>query len=99
MHTVKVIDFSDTTVEQRPFPHFCSKKVFSPALEKDLYNWLSSTTIWELTRTEFYEQYEFSLLHVTLPSSLRCLIEDGLVEAVKKQIEATFEASGLSCRH
>ncbi|GAB3644135.1 cyclophane-containing peptide 2OG-Fe(II) oxygenase YhhC [Spirosoma arcticum] len=95
MHTAKVIDFSDTIIEQRPFPHFCAKQVFSPALEKDIYNWLSSTTIWELTRTEFYEQYEFSLLHITLPSNLRYLIEDGLVRAVKEQIEATFEVSGL----
>ncbi|GAB2563501.1 cyclophane-containing peptide 2OG-Fe(II) oxygenase YhhC [Spirosoma areae] len=95
MHTVKVIDFSDTIVEERPFPHFCSKSVFSPALEKDLYSWLSSTIIWELTRTEFYEQYEFSLLHVKLPSKLRCLVEDGLINAIKAQMEATFEVNGL----
>ena len=95
MNTVKVIDFSDTTIEQSPFPHFCAKSVFSSALEKDLYTWLSSTIIWELTRTEFYEQYEFSLLHVTLPSNLRCLIADELIDAVKEQIEVTFEVSGL----
>ena len=95
MHTDKVINFSETKVDQRPFPHFCSKSVFSPTFEKELYNWLKHYALWELTRTEFYEQYEFSLLHITLPPNLHCLIGDGLVDAIKEQMEATFEVNGL----
>ena len=75
----KLIDFSASRFENQPFPHFCAPAVFSPALERSLYEWLEDATIWELTKTEFYEQYEFSLLHMELPAALQCLVEGELL--------------------
>ena len=95
MNTAKVIDFSDTTSKQRPFPHFYSKSVLSQALEKELHAWLENTIFWELTQTEFYEQYEFSLLHVTLPPNLSCLIKDEMVDLVREKMEECFEVRAL----
>lgn len=101
MNTAKVIDLSDAKVEQHPFPHFCAKSVFSPELERNLYHWLENVLDWELTRTDFYEQYEFSLLHLPLPSKLGCLIEDKLIDTIRKQLEESFnirllELSGVT---
>lgn len=95
MNTAEMIDLSGAKVEKRPFPHFCAKSVFSPALERNLCHWLENALDWELTQTDFYEQYEFSLLHIPLPTKLGCLIEDKLVSTIREQLEVSFNVCSL----
>lgn len=95
MNTAEAIDFSTSIVEQQPFPHFCATSVFSAALERRLHAWLQTTENWTLTKTEFYEQFEFSLFDVTLPADLMCLVGDELLGAIRGQLEAVFASGAL----
>ena len=47
-------------LEALPFEHFTGHGKL-PATGTELLDWLETEAPWELTRTEFYEQYEFSL--------------------------------------
>ena len=73
MREPEIPDFSSSTNYETPFPHFSATSVLSDGLEKKIYEWLESTSEWLLVETDFYEQYEFSLLGIILPKDLRCL--------------------------
>ena len=96
MPTAEGINFSNSTVEQQPFPHFCATAVFSTALEKRLLNWLQTTENWALTKTDFYEQYEFSLFDTLLPADLACLIGEEMVRSIQVQLKAAFATGVLT---
>ena len=51
--------------DTQPFEHFMGHGVQSDAGHEWL-DWLETDAPWELTTTDFYEQYEFSLLHASL---------------------------------
>lgn len=95
MRPPNLLDFSASRFETQPFPHFCAPNVLAPALEHGIHEWLANAAIWELTITDFYEQYEFSLLHAELPAHLRCLVEGELPRQAIAEVERAFQASGL----
>lgn len=95
MRSANLLDFSASRFETQPFPHFCASAVLAPALERGLYEWLEDAATWELTTTDFYEQYEFSLLHIELPVHLRCLVEGEVTRLAIAELESAFHASDL----
>jgi len=95
MPSANLLDFSARRFEAQPFPHFCASAVLTPALERGLYEWLEDAATWELTTTDFYEQYEFSLLHIELPAHLRCLVEGEMPRLAIAELESAFHASDL----
>lgn len=95
MRLTNPLNFSATQLETQPFPHFCAANVLAPALERGLHEWLANAATWELTTTDFYEQYEFSLLHIELPAHLRCLVEGELPRQAIAEMERAFHVSGL----
>ena len=60
-------DFAAAPLTTAPFPYFCTPAIFTPAFADAVRAWLEQAQTWEFTRTDFYEQYEFSLLHLDLP--------------------------------
>lgn len=69
-----VFDLSNAVVSENPFPHFSATSVLSEESITKLYAWFLITDEWQLVETDFYEQYEFSMLHVDLPSELKNLV-------------------------
>ncbi len=50
----------ERSVEATPFRHATMLRCLSPELGDGLLAWFESDAPWRLTRTDFYEQYEFS---------------------------------------
>jgi hypothetical protein len=48
------------SLEERPFRYATLLRCLSPELGHAMLTWFESDAPWRLTRTEFYEQYEFS---------------------------------------
>ena len=72
-----------------PFEHFLSQATL-PDGGAEWLDWLEKEAPWELTVTEFYEQYEFSLLHAPLCPTLKCLVAPEALSALKYQMSKYF---------
>ena len=91
----EILDLSSTTVLDSPFPHFSSTSVLTNGLESKIYKWLQLTPEWNLVETDFYEQYEFSLLNVNLPYDIKCLIGSQFLKTIKHKFTEAFDVSGF----
>lgn len=81
--------------EHSPFRYFSSTRVFNNGLEKTLFDWLESTDMWGLTETDFYTQYEFSLLEIALPEPLRCITSEDTISAITDAFARSFDVPPL----
>jgi len=95
MATPPLLDFSACSLSQQPFPHFCIPDIFPPEFAQHVLNWLEQGQTWEFTRTDFYEQYEFSLLHLDLPTQLRSLISPATVHTLEADLATKFQVEAL----
>ena len=89
------LDFSAYLLNSQPYPHFYTPAVFTPAFELAVRGWLEQAQTWEYTRTDFYEQYEFSLLHLDLPPQLRALSSAATILFLEDVMAAKFQAGPL----
>ncbi len=89
------IDLSSLSVEDQPFPHFCSTCALQHNLDRELYIWLENTDLWKLIETDFYEQHEFSLLNIQLPKYLECLISKETISFVEAKMKLAFKIESL----
>lgn len=82
------------TEERRaPFHYFLAARCLSKSLELSLLNWLETAAPWQLKETDFYEQYEFSLLSVDLPDDVRALTSDAALGAARHRMEQIFSCA------
>lgn len=95
MNATPLIDIAGLQVGKAPFPHFYLPQVLPPALEQAARQWLANTKTWDLTRTDFYEQYEFSLFDRELPLAVQGLLSAELLAEVKTVMEAALVAGPL----
>ena len=65
-------EFDSIQYDKWPFNHFVGRCLHLSDGEEWL-NWLETDAPWKLTTTDFYEQYEFSLVNATLNSVVRRL--------------------------
>lgn len=84
------LDFNRIETNHAPFNHFSVESVLKNGLDENLLNWFESTDNWEYTETDFYTQYEFSLLNVDVPEDLQPLLSIETVDAIKKQFQNNF---------
>lgn len=89
------LNLSSAVAQNTPFPHFSATSVLSNDLAVKLYNWFLSTAEWNLVETDFYEQYEFSLLNIKLQEDLKCLIERDFLTIIENQFTASFNVKGF----
>jgi Rps23 Pro-64 3,4-dihydroxylase Tpa1-like proline 4-hydroxylase len=89
----EILNLLSTVVYDNPFPHFSATSVFNDGFESIIYDWLQSTQEWKLVETNFYEQYEFSLLNIELPNDKKCLIENHFLNLIKNKFCEAFRFS------
>lgn len=95
MHNNNNLNLSSAIGQDIPFPHFSATSVLNNQLEVKLYNWFTTTAEWNLVETDFYEQYEFSLLNINLPEDLKCLVERDFLAAIENQFTNSFSVEGF----
>lgn len=92
---IDVFDFSNAVVDEIPFPHFSATSVLLDECLAKLYNWFLTTAEWYLVETDFYEQYEFSLLNVNLPSELQILVSEQSLSKITSLFKKRFNVATL----
>jgi hypothetical protein len=73
-----------------PFRYFLARRCLTPMLEQALLAWFEADAPWRLVETDFYEQYEFSLLDVALPASVSWLTSPESITALRRQMATMF---------
>ncbi len=77
-------------VSSKPFPYFVSPEALQPAMSQSVLAWLETHVPWQLVKTDFYEQFEFSLWDALLPWSLNFLRSPFFLMSIKKRLEEVF---------
>ena len=95
MNNKTIIDLSSVNYDNLPFPHFYSASVLQNKVEKLLYDWFENAEIWNLTKEDFYEQYELDFLNNELPENLKCLIDDTTIYKIAESIKTNFNINEL----
>ena len=83
-------EFHSIEFETEPFEHFVGRGEL-PETGAGWINWLETGAPWQLTTTEFYEQYEFSLLDVSLPPTVQYLVSPDTLTALRHQMFKHFD--------
>ncbi|MGV3613423.1 MAG: cyclophane-containing peptide 2OG-Fe(II) oxygenase YhhC [Fluviicola sp.] len=91
-----IFDFSNIEIENNPFPHFVGKQILTQEKAKEIYSWLSETVLWRFIETDFYSQFEFSLLNETLPEEVSFLTSKHIIEDLKNVLIESFGINSLS---
>jgi Rps23 Pro-64 3,4-dihydroxylase Tpa1-like proline 4-hydroxylase len=86
-------DISSALLERHPFDHFLIKTAVDNKFQSVCLDWLESEAPWSLTETNFYEQYEFSLLECELPPQIASLTSRSTLDTFRFLLSKMF---GLS---
>lgn len=95
MPETNCFNLESAQVEQTPFPHFSVNSVLTPDKITQVFNWFQDTTIWNLVETDFYEQYEFSLLHTNLADNVKCLVSEPTLRYIEQKYIREFNVNAL----
>ena len=72
-----------------PFDHFVASGM-EPGAGQAWLEWLERDAPWEIAATNFYEQYEFSLLHTPLAPVVRSLASEETLTTLRRQMTRHF---------
>jgi Rps23 Pro-64 3,4-dihydroxylase Tpa1-like proline 4-hydroxylase len=78
-----------------PFPHFTIFDVFQETYAEEILKWFEQTDRWYLTETNFYTQYEFSLLDGDLGVEVAYLLKASTVDLVRILMKERFALTNL----
>lgn len=95
MNLHNYLESSPVTVEHFPFSHFWSPTIFKKEAAFLIFDWFEKYAKWDLVETEFYEQYEFSLLNIQLPLNLKFLISDEIISRILLMFQNAFKISNF----
>lgn len=95
MSNTKTVELSDITSEQKPFPHFYSSFGLNEIDQVKTSDWLHNSIRWELSKTHFYEQFEFNLLSMPIPQEVKFLIQDQTLESIVDEFKLYFDVDKL----
>lgn len=84
----QVVEFVDS-----PFRYFLARRCLEREIEHVLLDWFETLAPWTLVETDFYEQYEFSMLHTPLPRPLLPLTEHRNLSLLRDAMGAQFKLS------
>ena len=76
-----------------PFRYFLARRCLVPRIEQVLLDWFESVAPWQLVETDFYEQYEFSMLDVDLPESLSPLAWPSNLSELRRSVATLFNVA------
>ena len=83
------LEVNSIEFEALPFEHFTGHGG-PPAARPEWIEWLETEAPWKLTSTDFYEQYEFSLLHATPAPIVRRLIDPETLRSLRDLMSGYF---------
>lgn len=87
--------FHGATISSEPFPAMRMPRFLPDGLSDATLEWLETSAPWRLRTESFYEQYEFSLLGMTLPDHLAALTQDTFLGALESSLCRGFDIDGL----
>jgi hypothetical protein len=87
---VEAIDYLPFVVFAKPFPYAVSPRFFIEAASATALEWLETEAPWQLVETNFYEQYEFSLINAHVPTSLAFLKDDMFLGSLREKVQTLF---------
>lgn len=73
-----------------PYPHFLVDEMFAPEFADDLLRWLAEGDHWFLSQQKFYEQYEFELASMPLPTAVAPLTRPDVLAWLISLCESRF---------
>lgn len=86
--------FNNATRSVVPFPHVRVAEILRRDDADHVLVWLREEAPWKLTIAQFYEQYEFSLLHSKLAPGVERLVEADFIAKLKVGLERSFGIDG-----
>ncbi|WP_422447592.1 MULTISPECIES: cyclophane-containing peptide 2OG-Fe(II) oxygenase YhhC [unclassified Endozoicomonas] len=78
-------------LKTKPFKYFFGTSSSRKENILSWIEWFEDSAPWELVETDFYEQYEFSLLHTDLPEKISHLSSDETLAQLTNTIESIFK--------
>lgn len=82
--------FNEVSFKETPFKYFSSQPNTSKVALSEWLDWFETKAPWQLIETDFYEQYEFSLLNYDLPENIEVLVSNDTVGLLRKKVEELF---------
>ena len=76
-----------------PFRYFLARRCLDRDTERTLLDWFETLAPWTLAETDFYEQYEFSMMHTCLPPSLRPLTQHSNLSLLRDAMGTLFDSA------
>lgn len=77
-------------VFEEPFPYLTAAEGLGEFASSAFLEWLENQAPWKLMETDFYEQYEFSLLDAPLPAHLKFLTERRFLSDLRGESRGSF---------
>ena len=82
-------EFDSADFSKLPFEHFVGRCT-DPDACRECLDWFESRAPWKLTITDFYEQYEFDLLHTILDGAVRRLVHPETLTSLRDRVACYF---------
>ena len=86
-------DIETVDIRSQPFRYFLAVRCVTTALERALLAWFEGEAPWRLVQTDFYEQYQFSLLDTTLPPAVSPLATPEAIAAMRAVVAVNFHVA------
>lgn len=77
-------------ISAEPFPYFTAVEGFGEDISSAILEWLATEAPWKLVETDFYEQYELSLLGAPPPQHLAFLTGRLFLDDLRARVERIF---------
>lgn len=77
----------------KPFPYFLADHCLADNVQQATLDWFEGGAPWKLASTDFYEQYEFSLLDAEHPESVAHLVSRAGLDTMREVVESTLNCS------
>jgi Rps23 Pro-64 3,4-dihydroxylase Tpa1-like proline 4-hydroxylase len=86
----RLLRLTSLEIFAEPFPYFTAAEGFGEGVSSAILDWLETEAPWELVETDFYEQYELSLLSAPTPPHLEFLTGRLFLEDLRSKVERIF---------
>lgn len=88
-----LLRLTDLKVFSQPFPYFTATACFGGSVSAVILEWLERDPPWKLVEADFYEQYEFGLFDVAVPSEIAFMKCQSFLDELRARIEGIFNVS------
>jgi len=92
-----MLKYQNEIIKQQPFEYFYTYPNIDKSLLTELLIWLEEEAPWKLSRTDFYEQYEFSFQDVELNSKNQYFLSKNFKQQLLSLMERMFHCSFHRC--